>query len=496
MAVANPISGEWQFFFGLNVDKPIPISNLPLIGDLLPREDTVQITQIRVVIASAAFDNALATKVNAIISKLGGGYPLVPDTDKQGMPAGLGFSMVVAVGSYDIPIMFGAGQSSGVLPLDAGALLSGSHALILVDPAPDAPVNGAASSDGVLWFNLQKTFGPVSIQKIGVQYKQEKIYVLVNMTLSGAGLSIGLLGFGIGSSISDFEPSFTIQGIDVSYSGGGVEISGGLRGTIDPVNFVGELMVLAEGFGIAGLAGYTSVEGSPSMFLYAVLNSPLGGPACFFVTGIAGGFGFNRDLQVPDVSGVAAFPLVQWAQGSGNPPGMNMTGDIGSQVTGVLDRLSSGGVVAPRVGQYWLAAGVKFTSFEFANSFAPGDRQVRRRVRGQPPRHHDHRDPSGRARDLRRVAVARDFQAVRGVHRHQRPADVAILRAVSAMPSDRRVRLLFLVLGPAGRELHHHDGRLQPAFRAAELLSGGAAASASTGTSRTRWSSRATSISR
>ncbi len=370
-AVTNPKTQKWQFFFGLNIDKPIPISNLPLIGDLLPKEDTVQITQIQVVIASALFNDELALQVNALIAKLGTGYPMIPDTNQQGMPAGLGFSMIVAVGANQIPIMFGAGQSSELdTPLGLLALPNNDQYLILNSSSLTAPVSSTASSDGVLWFNLQKTFQQVSIQKIGVQYKNEKIYVLANMTLTGAGLTVGLLGFGIGSSISNFEPSFTIQGIDVTYSGGGIEISGGLRGSIDPVNFVGELMVNVESFGIAGLAGYTSIEGSPSMFLYAVLNAPLGEPACFFVTGIAGGFGFNRDLQVPDVSGVATFPLVEWAQGDNNPPGMNMSGDIGTQVNQVLERLSSSGIVAPQVGRYWLAGGIKFTSFELANSFA------------------------------------------------------------------------------------------------------------------------------
>jgi hypothetical protein len=363
-AVADPVSTKWQFFFGLNVDKPIPISNLPLIGNILPAEDTVQIRQIRVVIASAAFGDALATQVNTAIAALGAGYPAIPDNDKKGMEAGLGFSMKVSVGSYDIPIMFGAGQqrTAGTEPVP--------RALVLAAPRADAPVSTATSSDGVLWFNLQKTFGPVSIQKIGVQYKNERIFVLVNMQLSGAGLTIGVTGLGIGSKISDFDPAFTISGIDVTYAADGVEISGGLLGSLDPLNFVGELMIKAEAFGIAGLAGYTSVDGHPSLFLYAVLNAPLGGPPYFFVEGLAGGFGFNRDLQVPDVSGIADFPLVQWARGDSNPPGMNMGGEIGSQVNQVLARLADGGVVTPRAGEYWLAAGIKFTSFKLINSFA------------------------------------------------------------------------------------------------------------------------------
>ena len=90
----------------------------------------------------------------------------------------------------------------------------------------------------MLWFNLQKTFGPVSIQKVGVQYKDEKIFVLVNMSLTGAGLTIGLIGFGVGSKISDFDPSFELQGIDITYSAGGVQISGGMRGSLNPVKTI------------------------------------------------------------------------------------------------------------------------------------------------------------------------------------------------------------------------------------------------------------------
>ncbi len=79
-------------------------------------------------------------------------------------------------------------------------------------------------------------------------------------------------------------------------------------------------MVSVESLSIAGLAGYTTIGGNPSLFLYAVLDYPLGGPEFFFVTGLAAGFGFNRNLLVPDVSGIATFPLVQWAQGLNAPP--------------------------------------------------------------------------------------------------------------------------------------------------------------------------------
>lgn len=377
VAVKNGTTQAWQFFFGLAIGKPVPISNLPLLSDLIPPEDTVEVRDIAVLIASAPFNDAMATDVNALIAKAGPDYPLLPDTDQKGMGQGFGLSMVFAIGSDTIPLALGTAAQQQLqetlshpndtpvrradLPVPYARVARRSLA---------APVAAAASSDATVWFTLQKSFGPVAIDKIGIQYQSGKLGVLSNMSLAGGGLTLGLIDLGIESPLTTFDPVFTLSGIDVSWSGGGVNISGGLVGTIDPVNFIGELMVDAEGFGIAGLAAYASVEDQPSMFLYAVLDMPLGGPPCFFVTGLAAGFGYNRDLQIPDVGGIASFPLVEWAQGKGNVPPMDPTSNIGEQVAAVLSQLENSGIVAPKPGEYWLTAGIRFTSFELLNSLA------------------------------------------------------------------------------------------------------------------------------
>ncbi len=352
----STLQNKWQFFFGLAINKPINLSNLPLISDVLPDDDIVTIKNIQVVISSDVIDDVLATSLNTLINTMGEGYPQVPDSNQQGMAQGVGFSMTMCFGPEQFPLFFSTTQNNN-------NLLSSTVTSFI-------PITQPNASDGISWFNVQKSFGPVSIQKIGVQYKDSKLSVLANMSLSAANLTMGLIDFGVSSPITTFEPSFEIQGLDVSYINGSVSVSGGLRGTLSPINFVGELMINMEGFGIAALGGYTTIEGNPSLFLYAVLNAPLGGPPCFFVTGVAAGFGFNRSLLVPDVSGVADFPLVQWAQGQANPPTMDMSGNVGDQVNQVLQRLSDSGIVAPTVGEDWLALGVKFTSFEMVSSFA------------------------------------------------------------------------------------------------------------------------------
>ena len=65
------------------------------------------------------------------------------------------------------------------------------------------------------------------------------------------------------------------------------------------------------------------------------------------MTGLAGGFGYNRSLQLPDITGVESYPLVAGAMGKLDA----------SQTEYKLNELIQ---VAPN--QDWLAAGVRFTS--------------------------------------------------------------------------------------------------------------------------------------
>ncbi len=131
----------------------------------------------------------------------------------------------------------------------------------------------------------------------------------------------------------------------------------------------GAISVQLSEFSLTALAGYAEFQNHPSFFLYGVLNATIGGPPAFFVTGLAAGLGFNRRLVIPDVSGVASFPLVAWAQGQG-APSMDPKQPIGDQVNKALAQLAQSGVVAPSVGDYWFAAGIEFTSFEIIHSFA------------------------------------------------------------------------------------------------------------------------------
>lgn len=364
--VSMQVNNTSEYFFGLGVKQTLNLSNLPLIKSVLSKDETVEIEKIQFSISSnsiAANDTSIQT-INNLINQQGTGYPNIPAT---GVGAGVDLSMIFSAGQWQTPFN---------ISTDRNNQNGGGSQLPSPPPSPPAnPTTGSnpptQSSDGTTWFNLQKTFGPVTFQKVGVRYKDSVLYLLMNASLSAGGLTISVMGLGVGSPLTTFDLHFTIDGIGITFQEGPVDLSGSLVGTLDPtINFYGELMLGFTDFQISALGGYAEAEGHPSFFLYAVLNYPIGGPSFFFVTGLAAGFGYNRSLVIPDVSGVVTFPLVQWATGSGNPPGMVPGGNISQQVSQVLTTLQTTGVVAPSVGTYWLALGLMFTSFEIVKSFA------------------------------------------------------------------------------------------------------------------------------
>ncbi len=356
LVALNSKSKDWSFFFGLEVDRRIELSDLPVIGEKLAGIVSLSIEQIRV-LACSPLDRDAATLINTELSRLGGGYPEAP---AAGM-SGVALAMVFDAGGEKTTVTIATPPRSGtgheILPPLGTALARPGEA------TPPSP------ADGTIWISVQKSFGPVSFEKVGIRYRDGVLYFLMNASVSVGGLTIEALGLGAGSPLSSFVPRFTIDGLAVSYSGGPVTLSGALNGSLDPVDFYGEFVLGAGQLQIGALGGYCEVEGHPSLFAYAVLDYPIGGPAFFFVTGLAAGFGFNRRLVIPPVDQVAAFPFVRWARGEGSPPPMtpHASRDV---VRTVISELSLAGTVAPSVGDNWLAVGVRFTTFKLVNSFA------------------------------------------------------------------------------------------------------------------------------
>lgn len=339
-------SGElWRYLVGVQVPRRLDLANLPLIDHILPSDTTLAVEGIEA-LAYTAIDEAAQRSIAKYVQ--GPFKPEVPLA--QSLGARLALTLDVAGSRLPFALTLGGGRPRGPLAL-AG------------------PLAGAEPSDGTVWFNVQQSFGPVAFEKVGVRYSDGVLWFLMNASVSGGGLTIAVFGLGMGSPLTDFRPEFTIRGLGLTYDRDPVAISGALVGTLRPLDFAGLLSVKVRDLQIGAIGAYSEVENHPSFFLYAVLNAPLGGPPAFFVTGLAAGFGFNRRLVLPTVDKVDRFPFVQWAAGAGSPPPANPS-DAGAAVTRVVGELSTGGFVAPSLGQNWLALGVRFRSFELLDTFA------------------------------------------------------------------------------------------------------------------------------
>lgn len=360
-AFASLVIGQARAYcFLLDSGQSFSLSNLPLIGAELAKIETIEVDALAVIATSKvpllASD---ATAINAALRALGKGYPLVPAT---GVTGALTITAVIEVGETPLPLE---------LSLLGGSGGSGSALVAAAASAPPAPT----SSDGVSWYTLQQTFGPVSIARIGALYQSDTqtLWFEIDASIAFGPLSVSLSGLGIGSPLTTFAPQFTLAGLGVSYQSAPLVLSGALVNLSLPgssaLDFEGGVTIGTGGLTIEAFGYYGNQAGFPSLFIFGDLAYDLGGPPAFFITGVALGVGYNSSLRLPTISQVAAFPFVATLPGSTAP-----TSQFGPSSTplSVLDAImqTSPPWVTPVEGALWFAAGITFTTYGLLNSQA------------------------------------------------------------------------------------------------------------------------------
>ena len=224
---------------------------------------------------------------------------------------------------------------------------------------------GRNAGEAEIWFPIQKTFGPIHVGQVGVRWynSPKAIELLLDGGVSLAGLNVNVDDLGVKIPIlnaNDFSAwKLGLRGLGVSYNQGGVKIAGALlRDNIEGTSYSGACLVEVSGKTFTAIGSYSKNEFT-SMFVFVLLPIPIGGPPYLFITGMAGGFGYNRGLNIPEVDAVPSFPLVEAARGSSA-----FTNDPLSALTKL------GSSVPIKKGSYWVCGGIRFTSFELAKSVA------------------------------------------------------------------------------------------------------------------------------
>ncbi|MDT4972482.1 MAG: large repetitive protein, partial [Pseudonocardiales bacterium] len=293
----------------------------------------------------------------------------------------------IELGGLGVPLGGGGGDNAvaqGIMH-DAGG--SGAPPRPSFSPAVAVQDHGtgvavtlrAGKGDGPWFMPIQRAFGPVYLEQIGlgVTYREGltpkqldmiSLYLDGSVSLLGLSASVEKLRFGYHVGRPFFDGSsweIDVAGFAISASIAGLTLAGGLvKFPLDApligVEYLGMLKISYSSYGIDLFGGYahpTTPSGAEfaSFFAFGVLHAPLGGVPAFFITGIGIGFGINRELHTPTIDQVNTHPFMQALRSGGPAP----------EPMQQLKNMRT--IVPPAQGEYWVAAGISFTSFVLIN---------------------------------------------------------------------------------------------------------------------------------
>jgi Family of unknown function (DUF6603) len=379
----TPANSPGVYAFGVKVPFDVYLADIPVIGGKIPDGKQIGILDAGVWVLSGQLTSQEVTDLNRVIRERGLDGPFLPVGGLTALVLLSATLQLGPAGTDPLQLALGSGAPGAHAPTAgqepqptarttadlqaAGTLAGGSpDGTGEVTPPPQSP-------DGAHWLEVNKAIGPVTLQRVGMKYAGSQLYFLVDIGLSADGLTIDLAGLAVSSPLTTFDPSFHLSGLDLGFKSSVFEIAGEFLnvpvGQLPPgaeFEYAGAATLTVADFDLTALGSYGRINGQTSVFVFAVLDYPLGGPAFFFVTGAAAGFGYNRRLILPAVEDVPNFPLVAATINPASvfPGGSDKKNSLG-QAMGVLDKY-----IPMSPGDYFLAAGIRFTTFEMIASVA------------------------------------------------------------------------------------------------------------------------------
>ncbi|KAK2459388.1 hypothetical protein APHAL10511_008593 [Amanita phalloides] len=231
---------------------------------------------------------------------------------------------------------------------------------------------GGGGGGGVSKAAVHKIFGPLSLSNIGLQYKDSKITIVLDATLTLGPIGLTLLGFGLGLKLSstlfsDFKPadlSLQLQGFGAASDKPPILLAGLLEHiTADHMDlYAGGIAVNFKAYSFLALASYGPVtygsEEFKTFFLFAQLSGPLVELEFATINGVSLGFGYNSHVKYPNVDEILSFPLVKGVSTGST--------DASASTSNVLTILSDDVFtkwVTPQNDSFWFAVGLEALAF-------------------------------------------------------------------------------------------------------------------------------------
>lgn len=346
--------------FILSVRVGFDGSTLPLVGEGIP-EGALTFPLLRVLYISQQFDTAQTDHLNTLLAGYGLAEPVFPRPNATS--DNVWEKGITGVVTWKVD----GGEMPGI------AIRSDKEKKEEEPPEPDKEV----ALPG-----LPLSYGPLEIAalKRGKDKKGLRLYFTGEIRIAGSVFALDGLGLviplkmgrrpqpqlgGASLALRRSAPSMAIDAALRWAGGKDDEIVGGLMGLVRVTTPMVEIM--GAGAFARATAGYNTVF----LYLEALLagGRSLFGPPPFTVTGLSGGFGFNSRVVPPEIHRLPDFPLIGRLNAAPALPGAPAPEP--PDPMDMLDRLAGpNGWVRPEEGSYWVAVGVRFTSFRFIETQA------------------------------------------------------------------------------------------------------------------------------
>ncbi len=371
--VTSPASGVPTYAALVRADAGFRLSEVPIVGPQVPADDDVGIETVELLLASGALLPADTAHLNLLIPSKPSGLPAFPTAGVAGAEVGLTVAYKFgAVAQEPLKLLFGDEAPKALPPAPVGARTIGMPA-VGDEPlrAPLATPATATAGPPTAWMKVQRTFGPVTLERVGASYAEGALWLLLDGSLHAGGLTLSLEGLGVGFALDahpPFLPDVKLRGLGVAYDAPPLELAGALLFVTPtpPVTFevAGLLSAGTSSFSLDAVGAYAATSKGPSMFVMGAAGGEFGGPPAFFVTGLAGGFGYQSALRIPEQGEVATFPLVQALA----DPAAFARKDPLQVLASIVEGPEAWVKFQP--GGLWLAAGLQFSSFELVTTTA------------------------------------------------------------------------------------------------------------------------------
>jgi hypothetical protein len=365
-----------KFLLGLGFNSKdnlnIDLSKLPLIGTQFPADPASNNLTIQLLVATQNFTQAELKPINQLLVELTAPFQIKPPTTaSQELTKGVSIAAYLElVGGYKQSWFIPLVKRRTGTGIGTRSLTEVGNYRLLASTRSTSEESPITFAENGAWLKVQRSFGPVHIEKIGLLYKDGEIQLVPEATLQISQFVLSLNALSVRASLNDFVPYFKLEGFGLEYISDSLEISGAFA-RIEKEDYDEYLGIASLGMkakaktlSLSAVGSFAYYNGEPAFFLYLVVDYPLGGPPFFFVTGLAGGFGYNRSLTVPPLEELPSFPLVAQAI---NGPGSIDFENPGESVGAQLKLLEKYIKLSP--GSGFLAIGVKFTSFKLLDSF-------------------------------------------------------------------------------------------------------------------------------